>query len=57
MFASQSFNFYIEKYEILSNPLLVTASFLNPNYKSFKNSTSDERTHSMKIYKDFLVKT
>lgn len=28
-----SFNFYIEKYEIFTYPLLVSAGFLNPQYR------------------------
>jgi len=52
-----SFNFYIEKYAILTNPLLISATFLNPNYKSFKYSTSDEKTAFVSLYRDFLIKT
>ena len=50
-----SLNFYFEKYEILTNPLLVTAGFLNPTYRSFKQSTPEEYDNFLKISKVFLA--
>ena len=41
----------------MTNPLLISATFLNPNYKSFKYSTSDEKTAFVSLYRDFLIKT
>jgi len=50
-----SLNFYIEKYEILTNNLLVKAGFLSPKHRAFNNSTLDEKENFIKISKDNLI--
>ncbi len=44
-----SFNFYIEKYEILNNPLLIAAMFLGPRCFSFSNCTQNEKENFLKV--------
>ena len=51
-----SFNFYVQKYEIFTNPLLITAGFLNPQYRSFKKSTPNEQKDFFDISKQYLLK-
>ena len=51
-----SLNFYLDKYEILNNPLLISAAFLNPNYKSFQYSTEVEKNKFLDLSKNFLIK-
>lgn len=52
-----SFNFYIEKYEIMTNPLLICAAFLNPEHRSFKHSTNEEKDYFIDVSKNFLINT
>ncbi len=49
-----SFNFYIEKYEILNNPLLIAAMFLSPRCFSFSNCTQNEKENFLKVAKQYL---
>ena len=51
-----SFNFYMEKYEIWTNQMIVTACFLNPNYRSFKFGTEDEKKDFNNVSKAYLLK-
>lgn len=48
-----SFNFYIEQYEILNNPLLISAMFLSPRYFSFSNCTQNEKENFLKVAKQY----
>lgn len=47
-------DFYIEKYELLENEFLITATFLNPKYKKFSNASEEDKKKFIKIASKYL---
>lgn len=38
-----SFNFYLEKYELLNNKIYMAAALLSPGFKKFNYATREEQ--------------
>ena len=50
-----SLNYYINKYNLMNNVVLLAATFLNPIHKNFIFTESNEKANQLKqIAKDFL---
>lgn len=47
-------DFYIEKYDILENEFLITATFLNPKYKKFSNASEEDKKKFIKKASNYL---
>lgn len=47
-------DFYIEKYDILENEFLITATFLNPKYKKFSNASEEDKKRFIKKASNYL---
>ena len=52
-----SFNFYVEKFELLSNRLIISAALLSPKYRSFRFSLPSEKQNFIRIGKEFIMET
>jgi hypothetical protein len=52
---SYSSEFYMDKYEIFTNPFLCSATFLNPEYRNLGFCTDEEKARVKKTAKSYLL--
>jgi hypothetical protein len=55
-FLYSSMEFYLEKYEVFKNPVLISSTFLDPRLKSFGRASEKQKKEFIKTANQFLKK-